>query len=155
KIKEAKYGYVISHKNNSDTTTYSYLNELKASEYKDSKAIYSSLYDLSLTAVINDSETDYTTNMTKISKYKKIYCHLKVTGGTPNSSISLKYSMIWPDGSTNSGAFDYKWWYSGTSGNISGWYNTPAYGSTGLLKFRIYNSETNVLLGEYTVTLTN
>ena len=154
KLNEAKYGYVTAHKNRTDTTTYSYLKDLKAVGYKDSKDIYSSLYAWTVTAVINDSETNTTTNRTSISKYKTVYCHLKLSGGPPNEGITLKASATWPNGASNSHKFDNKW-YDGSSGYYYCWYDTPAYGSTGTLRIRIYNNDTGELLGEFSVTLTN
>lgn len=154
KLNEAKYGYVTGHKNRSDTTTYSYLKDLKSTGYKDSKDIYSSLYAWTVTAVINDSETNTTTNRTSISKYKTVYCHLKLSGGPPNEGITLKASETWPNGASNSLKSDNKW-YDGSSGYYYYWYDTPAYGSTGTLRIRIYNNDTGELLGEFSVTLTN
>ena len=154
KLNEAKYGYVTSHKNRTDNTTYSYLKDLRSAGYKDSKDIYSSLYAWKVTAVINDSETNTTTSRTSISKYKTVYCHLKLSGGPPSEGITLKATATWPNGASNSHKFDNKW-YDGSSGYYYCWYETPAYGSTGTLRIRIYNNDSGELLGEFTVTLTN
>lgn len=154
KLNEAKYGYASTHKDSTDTTTYSYLKDLKAAGYKDSKDIYESLYAWSVTAVINDSETDTTTNRTSISKYNTVYCHLVLSGGPPGESITLKGTSLWPNGASKSHRFDSKW-HNGYSGCYSCWYNTPANGTTGKLRIRIYNDDTGELLGEFFVTITN
>ena len=154
KLNEAKYGYVTAHKNRTDTTTYSYLKDLKAAGYKDSKDIYNSLYAWSVTIVINDSETNSTTSKSSISKYKTVYCHVTLHGGPPNEGIELRYSYNWPSSSTNGDSWDSKW-YDGSSGAFCTWYTTPAYGYTGTFKARVYNKTTGELLGEATVTITN
>ena len=154
KLNEAKYGYVTAHKNRTDTTTYSYLKDLKAAGYKDSKDIYNSLYAWSVTIVINDSETNSTTSKSSISKYKTVYCHVTLHGGPPNEGIELRYSYNWPSSSTNGDSWDGKW-YDGSSGAFYTWYTTPAYGYTGTFKARVYNKTTGELLGEATVTITN
>lgn len=154
KINEAKYGYVLANKNRTNTTTYSYLKDLKSAKYRDSKEIYSTLYAWKITGVINDSETNETRNMSSISKYKTVYCHLTLTGGPPDEGITLKGTARWPNGNTNTHKFSSEW-YDGSTGSYYCWYNTPSRGATGKLVIKIYNNATNELLGEFSVMLTN
>ena len=90
-VKNAKYQYVQSHKNSTDTTTYQYLRDLKWSSYKDAESIYNQLYAIQLEYVINDSPTDVTTHKTEfkyVSSYYggAIYIHVRLTGGYPGQS---------------------------------------------------------------------
>ena len=153
KLNEAKYGYVVAHKNGTDTTTYTYLKDLKSANYKDSKDIYSSLYAWKVSIVMNDSETNTTTNKTSISKYGNFYCHIKLTGGPPGEGIELKYAMGFPDGSWLYDSWDGKW-YSGSTGTCWGYYDTPSRGATGTFRIKVYNKSTGELLGEATIRIT-
>lgn len=90
-VKNAKYQYVQSHKNSTDTTTYQYLRDLKWASYKDAESIYSQLYKIHLEYVINDSPTDVTTHKTNfkyVSSYYggAIYVHVRLTGGYPGQT---------------------------------------------------------------------
>lgn len=59
KVKELMYNYVTSHKNRTDTLTYEYLVELTASNYRDSKTIYGSLYAFTIEASIKNYDLHY------------------------------------------------------------------------------------------------
>lgn len=90
-VKNAKYQYVQSHKNSTDTTTYQYLRDLKWASYKDAESIYNQLYKIHLEYVINDSPTDVTTHKTNfkyVSSYYggAIYIHVRLTGGYPGQT---------------------------------------------------------------------
>ena len=90
-VKNAKYQYVQSHKNATDTTTYQYLRDLKWASYKDAESIYNQLYKIHLEYVINDSPTDVTTHKTNfkyVSSYYggAIYIHVRLTGGYPGQT---------------------------------------------------------------------
>lgn len=154
KLKEAKYGYVTANKNRSDRTTYTYLKDLIADGYRDCASIYTSLYAWHVSAVINDSDTNTTAEKSTISKYKTVYCHITLTGGTPGESIRLRADASWPNGASNSYLFE-NMWYDGGTGYYCCWYDTPANGSTGTLRIRIYNNASDDLLGTFSVTLTN
>ena len=94
KANEAKYLYIKSHYNNTDKTTYDYLQILKAINYQDTDNLYKQLYDFSVEVVINSSPNDTSKNEYQY-KYLRgqdlggyIYIHIKVTGGTPGSKIN-------------------------------------------------------------------
>ena len=151
KLKEAKYGYVLAHKNNSDMLTYRYLEELKEAKYKDSKEIYKSLYAWKVSIVMNDSETDETTNKTSISRHGKYYGHIKVSGGPPGESVKLKYTLVFPTGKPLYDSWDYPFRRGDTSW-CCGYYessNPPK----GTFKIRVYNKVTRELLAEGSVKI--
>ena len=157
KINEAKYGYVLAHKNNDDRTTYAYLKELKKQDYKDSVNIYDNLYEWKITVIaINSSENDETTYKNSISKYNAVYFHLKLTGGEPGESVRITAKPTFPDGEKGEYVFEDKWsdgdilWY----GWSDGLYNNPQYGDTGTLRCNFYDDNGN-LIGAGSVKITN
>ncbi len=107
-----------------------------------------------VTAVINDSKTDKTTNKTSINKSKTIYCHIKLTGGPPEGEVRLKGTSLWPNGSNS----EYVWtdiWRDGYSAAYYSWLNDPDSCEPGPLRICIYNNDSGELLGLFTITLTN
>lgn len=150
--KAAKYGYVNANKNNSNTTTFEYLKELKAANYKDSASIYKDLYSWKVDIVVNDSEDDEKTDMSSISKYSNWYFHVNLSGGEPGAEIQVKYTGYFPDGETNSGKWDSKW-SDGWGGTCWFYYNTPVYGQQGTFKLKVFDGSGN-LLGEKSVKIT-
>lgn len=153
KINEAKYAYVKAHKNSTDTTTYTYLKDLKAAGYSDAKSIYNDLYAWSASIVINNSETNKTRSDSSISRYDTIYFHFTINGGPPGEHTKIKAKFVWPDGqTTNEKTSEYDW-YKGDSSYWSWWYDTPYYGATGTVTFKLYDGNGN-LLGSETVRIT-
>ena len=153
KVLQAKYGYVVDHKNDTDTTTYNYLKDLTSARYSGAQAIYNELYAWkAIFIAINTSESDITTNKTTISKYNTWYVHFKIEGGPPNGSADLTWKTFWPDGSINSGKFQYKT-YDGDTPWVNGWYETPAYGTTGKVTVTLYIAGESI--GSASFTLTN
>lgn len=73
KVKSLKYEYIISHKNRNDTLTYDYLAELKSSNYRDTKSIYSNLYKIKVTIYIENYDLHYI-----------------VEGGPPKGEVSIR-----------------------------------------------------------------
>lgn len=157
KLNEAKYGYVLAHKNNTDSTTFSYLKDLKSIGYSDAKAIYNDLYKWVLTVTaINTSESS-STNMSSISKYKPVYIHYSLSGGTPGGSTKMTLRYTLPNGNGGSYDFDKATYTRGSSATVfweDGLYQNPAYGSSGTLTLRFYDGDGN-LIGEASVKITN
>lgn len=154
-VKNAKYQYVLSHKNNDDTTTYSYLNDLTKANYKNASSIFSELYDWKIEIIaVNSDEEDLTKNMTSISKYQPVYIHFKLIGGTPGASIKPYIKYTRPDGTTGT----YTWSYYCEEEEIC-WYNwyytSPNSGTPeGNLTINFYrNTYSNELIGTVTVKI--
>ena len=141
-VNNVKYQYVMDHKNNDDEKTYTYLVDLKSAKYKDSVSLYSQLYDWKITIIAVNNDPDSTVNMSSISKYDPVYIHFKITGGTPNATITPYIIYENPEGRTGS----YTWTYSCEDGEnywygwSNGIYNVPEYGDEGILKVTIYSS---------------
>lgn len=157
KINEAKYRYVLTNRNNKDATTFIYLKDLKEQDYKDSSNIYEEIYDWKIKVVaVNSSEDDETTTKESISKYESVYFHLKLTGGTPDSSVRVTVKSILPNGNFEEYTFDEEWvdndtgWY--------GWYESvyqyPQYGTTGTLQCKFYDDSNN-LIGVGSILITD
>ena len=88
-ISECKYNYVKANFNNENETTYKYLQELKAAEYKDSASLYENLYSWHLELAGYQSEM-------KDSGYgARIFLKYKLSGGTPGEELPLhvEYSI--------------------------------------------------------------
>ena len=154
KLKEAKYGYVLAHKNNSDRLTYKYLEELKDAKYKDSKEIYKSLYAWSVKLVaFNTDENDYKTILSSVSRKTK-YLHFEfvIQGGPPGQTITLTHKTYWPNGSTRTS----KWyWENERRGNtIGAYWDDGFYTGTGTMKIKVYNKKTGDFLGEASIKIT-
>lgn len=156
-IKEAKYQYVKANKSRTDTTTHTYLKDLKSAKYKDSADIFKELYAWKLSAVINTDPDDEKTDKSSISKYDSIYFHLDLQGGEPGAEIRIKYVTTYPDGETNSGTWDSTYVANGigTWSWEGGIYKNPAYGVSGTLKIKFYNADTGELIGEESVKITS
>lgn len=148
KIREAKYGYVIAHKNNDDITTYSYLKELKKIDYRNSENIFKSLYEWKISVIaINSSKYDETTNNTFLSKYNPVYFHMILSGGEPDDSARITVKSTLPNGNMNEYVFEDRWedgdylWY----GWHDGIYPNPEFGISGTLRCDFYDEDGNWL----------
>ncbi len=92
----ARYSYVLSHKNKTDVTTYKYLRDLKAINYKNTASIYKQLYKLSASIWFNKDRDDMSTNYTTMLQYTESegyvdgYCHYVVNGGPPGEKIQIR-----------------------------------------------------------------
>ena len=158
KLNEAKYGYVLAHQDNNNTTTYSYLKDLKALGYKDSGDLYKTLYAWSVELVaFNTSKNDSTTILSSVSR-KCSYLHFsfELSGGPPGEKITLSHKYYWPGG----GSSYAQWYWEGLSRGYSfgaEWpdgFSNPSNMSTGTMTVKIYNKATGELLGEASIRLT-
>ncbi len=157
-VKNVKYQYVLTHRNNDDQTTYSYLSDLRRANYKDSVSIYSELYTWKIEFIAVNSDPDSTENLTTISKYDPVYFHFKLTGGTPNATIKPYVQYKLPNG--NGGT--YEWSYYCEDGYVLwyGWengiYGTPQYGKEGTMTITIYPGSSTYIydpIGTISVTI--
>ena len=139
-INEAKYQYVITHRNNDDWTTLEFVNDLVDAKYKDASSISKEVQAWKVEIIAVNSDPNSTQNKTSISKYDPVYVHFRLTGGTPNGSIEPYIHYKMPNGKTGT----YSWNYSCKDGDVLwyGWeggiYTTPQYGQDGTLTVSIY-----------------
>lgn len=150
KENQRKYDYITKHKNNQDRTTLKYLEELIAINYKDTSTIYKTLYTWGYKIVVNQSESNTTTNRTSIDKWHKWYFHVIISGGKPGESVHLTYKVTHPSGDIDYGSFE----GALTSNNKpyrSYWYEHPAFGTSGYSTFELLDSSGTKQLAKSTV----
>ena len=155
-IDEAKYCYIVNHLDNSDATTYNYLIELKAVNYKDCKQLYNTLYAWKATKFYFNTGSDSTDKKTSISRSSPLYCHFTIEGGPPEGSFYAYASALWPDGSKKkkkkSAVVMYRngtfWW-----GWKDGIYLDPKNGKTGTFILILYDDNNNEI-GRSSVRIT-
>lgn len=102
KLLEAKYKYVLSHKSSTNSTTYTYLQELTRTNYSDSWTIYNDLYKWRISNfVANTSEKDRKSDVNSISKSRTAYFHFDVYGGEPNKSVNVTAVAYYSNGQSS------------------------------------------------------
>lgn len=156
-VHEAKYCYIVNHMDNSDMTTYSYLNELISLKYKDCKQLYRQIYAWKAADFYFNTDANSSEKKTSISKSAPLYCHFTIYGGPPNGSFYAYASARWPDGSKmnkqKSAVIMYRngtyWW-----GWKNGIYINPQKGQTGTFTLILYD-ENNNEIGRSSVKITN
>lgn len=155
KIKEAKYGYVKSHKSRTNETTYSYLKDLKTAGYQDSRAIYNELYAWKMTVTTISNCEDSFFSMSSLSKYDTWYFSLRLSGGPPDGETTIKATCTFPSGAKSTA----RWgnndkWSEGSTGTCWFYYANPYYGRAGTATIRIYDGD-GVQIGQDSVRITN
>jgi tetratricopeptide (TPR) repeat protein len=151
KVWGSKYKYVLENKDPDDKTTYKYLKELKANKYKDADRIYSELYQLAGTVVVNAKSYDTTTHQTSVPYNQPLYVHILLTGGVPGEKNSVTYTI--KEGLTTdktgtlsikSGSNGYIYWQRGHSSTYQG-------DKTVVVEFK---DDSGKLLGSATIQIT-
>lgn len=154
RIKEAKYQYIITHRNSYDTTTYEYLCDLIAIGYSDTRTIYSDLYAWEA-EVKPVSGSNSNTRVYSFSRYDNFYFLIELSGGPPDWSAetTIRATFTYPNGSTST----VNWgtdeeWSDGSYAHCWFYYTNPYYGSTGTGTLRVYDSNGN-RIGEASVEI--
>ena len=151
-VNRAKYFYVLAHKNNTDTTTFSYLKDLKAIWYEDSTSIYKELYAWGIQVLaFNNTDGNNTSKLTRVKKSSS-YTHFtfKLTGGAPDDKTKISTYSIYPNGSI--GYMDGSWDDARRGYQYTTYWNDLGYYS-GTMTVRVYIVNTGEVIGEYKVTL--
>lgn len=148
---KCQYGYVKENYNNDDNTTYEYLKELKAQNYKDSAELFKELYKWTVTLeCANTSKDDYTTVATSINKEVSYFHYgFRVSGGEPGKSATFYHKTRWPGGQTNTSTWDWENEYSG--GFLGCEWAEGFSNSSGTITFEIYNKENDEFIGSASV----
>lgn len=150
---QKKYDYILAHRDRNDLTTYKYLKELTAANYRDSTAIFKDLYAWKFYIVVNQNSRDTHTDLKKVDKWHTWYYHLLIYGGEPNEKLRVTYKTYWPDGKTTSGS------YSSLLGDgdhyfCSCYYLRPAYAAGGECTTEFFDAN-GTSLGQRTVSVVN
>lgn len=142
KVLDAKYGYISENKDNSNSTTYDYLQDLISADYSGAQSIYDELYTWSVeNLAVNTDVNDLTTDYSSISKYNAIYFHLKLVGGPPGASTNITAIATPPSGETIQTVLGN--YSDGSIGSAYFYYHIPAYGASGTLTVDYYDSSDN------------
>lgn len=116
-LKEAKWGYVNTHKDCTDEKTYEYLSEFVRDERSGARELFNKLYAWKVTVkAINNDKTDMT-NYTSLGTGNTVYFHVELTGGKPGQEIKIKWKKILPDGREEMAESD-NMWKNGSKGTI-------------------------------------
>ena len=154
KINLVKYQYVKDHASKGGDTFESYLAELKEMNYPGINAIYDKYYAWHMKIIANSSEDDLSTSQTTFSRFDTVFFHASLTGGEPDETISLYYTVTWPGGFKETQALDSRW-KSGSKITAHFSYPIAFMGSEGNLTFKLYDSQSNEEMGSCTITFKN
>lgn len=152
-ILKAKYGYVQANMSRTNSTTQAYLKTLISENYSGAQKLYNELYAWKVEIIAyNNSPYNSTTTQSTISKYGTMCIHFKITGGEPGASIDLVGNLTAPNG--QNGNIYFNGCKDGDTQCAYFEYYQPAYGATGTMTLRIYDSEGN-LMATGSVRVTN
>ena len=154
KLKQAKYGYVIKYKGNSEdvgdsgSKYYRYITELKNAKYKDTESIYNSLYNSwGFKCWVNDSG-DSSSSKTSINKNSSVYVHVEATHGPIDESANIRIVVYRKSEFGDQVSFEDTFDVESFSDNYSSFaYSTPAAVTESSNEYvKIYNEDTGALI---------
>lgn len=151
KINNAKYGYVCAHKSDGGDKFEKYLDELHEIGYSDIDKIYSDYYAWHFKIVANLNSADYTDDLSIVSRSDIVYFHVSTSGGPPDETVDVYYEATWPSGSKQVEQIGTDW-KAGSQGTARFAYPVPILGKEGTLTFKLYDKDTQELLGSDSVT---
>lgn len=154
KIDDAKFAYIKAFKSDRTDQVETYMSELMESGYPGIKEVYDEYYAWHTSIAANKSETDYSTDLSTVSRKDTVYFHVSLSGGEPSETVHLYYEVKWPDGHTE--IYDLgSGWKSGDKIAARFQYSIPLFGREGKMTFSLYDSNTKELLGSDSVTFKN
>ena len=110
KRNDAKYGYVLQHQDYQDEKTYLFLKQLKSANYKDSAALFDSVFALKIRLLVNYDSGDLTSGIDVIKKHDNgPWIHCLVEGREPGKTYSVRVvcKLYWGNREENSSTMDY------------------------------------------------
>ncbi len=154
KIDDAKFAYVKAFKADRTDQMETYMSELMDSDYPGIKEIYDEYYAWHTSIVANKSETDYSTDVSTVSRKDTVYFHVSLSGGEPSETVHLYYEVKWPDGHTEICDLE-SGWKAGDKIAARFQYSIPLFGKEGKMTFSLYDYNTKESLGSDSVTFKN
>lgn len=143
-LSKAKMNYCEQNDDNTNTTTYQYLTELKKASYPGAATLYDKLYAYRITEAFWNTDADNddpSSGVTSISKKYHQVLHFTLEGGTPDdTSMQINYTVTWPDGSQAKNQFDRR---------ASLYTITLNNDMTGKIKVEIYTQDKKLLYTAY------
>lgn len=152
KILKAKYGYAQANMVRTNSTTRAYLKTLIAENYPGAQKLYNELFAWKVEIIAYNNSPYSTTNQSTISKYGPMCIHFKITGGEPGATIDLVGNLTAPNG--QSGNIYFNSCADGDTQCAYFEYYQPAYGATGTMTLRVYDSD-GKLMATGSVRVTN
>ncbi len=138
KQQEAMLAYVEKNRNNTDTTTFEYLQLLKEQEYAGAAELYDELYSWQISATVN-TDPDSTENMDTINKMHTYHFRICISGGQPNETLNLYAVTKQTDGTeTTSDVIECK------NGDILQ-VTSYSYRKAGTASITVFDSNNNIL----------
>ncbi len=154
KINKCKFGYVKANQSKRTEQVETYMAELMSIKYPGIQEIYDTYYAWHVKIIANTTESDYSSDVTTISRHDTAYFHATLSGGEPSEEIELYYEVTWPNGSKQVYNLDSKW-KSGSKITARFQYPIPLFGTEGKLVFTLYDKSTNESMGSDTITFQN
>lgn len=154
KINAAKLAYVKAFQSDRTEQVEKYLDELIDADYPGAQEVYDAYYAWHVSLVANKSETDYSTDISTVSRKDTVYFHATLSGGEPSEKINLYYEVTWPDGRSEIYNLDSSW-QAGDKLTARFQYSIPLFGKEGKLTFTLYDKNTKESLGSDSITFKN
>ena len=148
---KCQYGYVKENYNNDDQTTYEYLKELKAQNYKDSAELFKDLYKWKVKLkYLNTKSEDYSTTVDTIpQKMSFLHYGFELTGGEPGESATFYFKSSWPGEQIYKSSWYWENYVSGAELGCE--YSEGVTSSSGTVTFEIYNKENDEFIGSTSI----
>lgn len=152
KINEAKYAYLVAHREDGGEKFEKYLSELYEDNYSNIGEIYDEYYAWHLKVVANLSPDDYSTDISSAGRNDIVYFHVSLSGGPPGETLDVYYKAKYPSGREEIQQIGSEW-KSGSKGSVRCMYAVPLLGKEGKLTFNVYNKSTEEIIGSDSITL--
>lgn len=154
KINAAKLAYVKAFQSERSEQVEAFLKELMEAAYPGAKEVYDAYYAWKASIVANTSDSDYSSDVSTVSRKDTVYFHAVLSGGEPSESIQLYYEVNWPDGRSEIYNLD-SYWRAGDKITARFQYSIPLFGREGKLTFTLYDKRTKEALGSDSITFKN
>lgn len=155
KILEAKFSYVRTHKDKEEDREQvaDYLEDLVKNNFPGAKELYEEYYVWSASIVVNGDEDDHSKDVKSMQAGETIYFHSTLSGGPPEGSVELSYTITYPDGSADSGEVGSAAG-AGETVTTKCVYAQPLSGSGQRLTYKLFTKKNHELLSSDSVSIT-
>ena len=154
KILDAKFSYVRTHRDREEDREQvaDYLDDLVAADYPGAKEMYDGFYVWGASTVANTDKEDLSEDLETVTAGKTIYFHSTLSGGPPEGTVRLSYTITYPDGSVDSGDMSSEKG-AGQSVTTGCRYAKAVSGSEQKITYRLYVKRNHELLSTDSVQL--
>ena len=152
KINDAKYGYVKTHRSDGGQQFEEFLMDLHEINYAGVDEIYTEYFAWHIKVIANKKKNNTTADIKRASRADTVYFHVFLSGGPPGETLDLYYEAQWPNGFKQTDDLG-KDWKAGSSQAVAFMYPVPIMGAPGQLTFKVFNKNTQALMGSDSVEL--